>query len=251
MVSNIHLRIYSIIFDQENPTQVAPLVYVQDLSRNGVFWNGLKIGKASGGFLLSDGDMVNVCSSVMIEYRGERVLQTTFDQVQIQEMKHFEKQYSITNRTLGCGAYGRVHMSIDKKKKRQLACKIVNLADLKARLRQIEIGKMSQTTVSDTRNKASKQRRLTYRVQAKLGMYDREVEILQKLRHVSEVGTSSQLATAANKTFSPTSSISRKFSRQTIPCECSYVDQDVAKFLRWKQIHISRHCHGRRLILLS
>ncbi|EZF32042.1 CAMK protein kinase [Trichophyton interdigitale] len=183
VVSNIHLRIYSIIFDQENPTQVAPLVYVQDLSRNGVFWNGVKIGKGSGEFLLSDGDMVKVCSSVVIEYRGERVLQTPFDQVQIREMKHFEEQYCITNRTLGCGAYGRVHMSIDKKRKRQLACKIVNLADLKAKLRQIEKGKTPQTTLADARNKGSKQRRLTYRVQAKLGMYDREVEILQKLRH--------------------------------------------------------------------
>lgn len=190
VVSNIHLRIYSIIFDQENPTQVAPLVYVQDLSRNGVFWNGVKIGKGSGEFLLSDGDMVKVCSSVVIEYRGERVLQTPFDQVQIREMKHFEEQYCITNRTLGCGAYGRVHMSIDKKRKRQLACKIVNLADLKAKLRQIEKGKTPQTTLADARNKGSKQRRLTYRVQAKLGMYDREVEILQKLRHVSEVSTS-------------------------------------------------------------
>ncbi|EFE36445.1 serine/threonine protein kinase, putative [Trichophyton benhamiae CBS 112371] len=228
VVSNVHLRIYSIIFDQENPTQVAPLVYVQDLSRNGAFWNGLKIGKASGGFLLSDGDMVKVCRSVVIEYRGERVLQTPFDQVQIQEMKQFEEQYTITNRTLGCGAYGRVHMSIDKKKKRQLACKIVNLAHLKARLRQIEMGKMPQTTVSEARNKASKQRRLTYRVQAKLGMYDREVEILQKLRHVSEASTSGQFATAANKTASPTSSISKKSSRHTMP------SGDLFSFLEFK-----------------
>ncbi|KAM5456209.1 putative non-specific serine/threonine protein kinase [Microsporum audouinii] len=181
-VSNTHLRIYTIIFDQENPSQVAPLVYVQDLSLNGAFWNGIKIGKGNAGFLLSDGDMVEISSNVILEYSGERVLRTPFDKVQIQEMKSFEDQYVITNRTLGCGAYGRVHMSIDKKKKRQLACKVVNLADLKARLRQVELEEPSQAAGLGL-HKTAKRRRLTYKVQAKLKMYDREVEILQKLRH--------------------------------------------------------------------
>ncbi|KAK2820068.1 hypothetical protein FQN49_007750, partial [Arthroderma sp. PD_2] len=182
MVSNTHLRIYTIIFDQETPTQVAPLVYVQDLSLNGAFWNGVRIGKGSGGFLLSDGDIVKISSDVILEYRGERVLETPFDEAQIREMKQFGNQYVITNRTLGCGAYGRVYMSIDKQRKRQLACKVVNLADLKGRLRQGEIAKLPPTGGTD------KRRRLTSRVQKKLRMYDREVEILQKLRHPNIIG---------------------------------------------------------------
>lgn len=67
-VSNKHLRIYTIIYDDENPTEVAPLVYAEDLSRNGTYWNGSLIGKGNGGFLLSNDDTLRLSSSTLLRF---------------------------------------------------------------------------------------------------------------------------------------------------------------------------------------
>lgn len=69
-VSNKHLRIYTILFDQENPQEVPPLVYAQDLSMNGTLWNEYPMGKANGSFLLSDGDVLRVTAGVYIRFRS-------------------------------------------------------------------------------------------------------------------------------------------------------------------------------------
>lgn len=72
-ISNKHLRIYTIIFDRENINdnnmEVPPLVYVQDLSRNGTLWNGFPMGKGSGSFLLSDGDRLTLTENRVLVFR--------------------------------------------------------------------------------------------------------------------------------------------------------------------------------------
>lgn len=69
VISNRHLRIYSVVYDGDEPNDVAPLVYAEDLSRNGTFWNGFLIGKGNGGFLLSDGDTLRVSARTLFVYR--------------------------------------------------------------------------------------------------------------------------------------------------------------------------------------
>lgn len=88
VVSNRHVRIYTIIYDHDNPQEVAPLVYAQDLSRNGTFWNGAKIARGNGGVLLSDGDILRLSPGSYIQFRC-RSGQTTdpFSALQRQEMK--------------------------------------------------------------------------------------------------------------------------------------------------------------------
>lgn len=70
MVSNRHLKIYTIIFDRENPQLVAPLVYAQDLSMNGTLWNGFPMGKGGGSFLLSGGDVLDVAPGCALRFAG-------------------------------------------------------------------------------------------------------------------------------------------------------------------------------------
>lgn len=86
-ISNKHLRIYTIIFDRENPQEVAPLVYAQDLSMNGTLWNDLPMGKGSGSFLLSDGDVLRLSPGFFLRFccvgRGDGC----FDVVQRMEME--------------------------------------------------------------------------------------------------------------------------------------------------------------------
>ena len=87
-ISNKHLRVYTILFDRDNPGEVTPLVYVQDLSMNGTTWNDYQMGKGSGSFLLSHGDMLKLTPDVYLVFRcEEHVKQTGFDMLQKVEMK--------------------------------------------------------------------------------------------------------------------------------------------------------------------
>lgn len=89
VVSNKHLRIYTIIFDDDPADGIAPLVYAEDLSQNGTYWNGSLIGKGNGGVLLSDGDTLRL--SPRICYRFQRCKprdeERPFDFTQECEMK--------------------------------------------------------------------------------------------------------------------------------------------------------------------
>jgi len=59
-LSKRHLRIYTIIYENDEPSEVDTLVYAEDLSQNGTYWNGGFIGKGRGGFLLSDDDILRL-----------------------------------------------------------------------------------------------------------------------------------------------------------------------------------------------
>ena len=69
-VSGKHIRIYTILVDQEESSEIAPLVYAEDLSRYGTYWNGLLMGKGKGGFLLSDGDVLQITKHLELVFRS-------------------------------------------------------------------------------------------------------------------------------------------------------------------------------------
>jgi protein-serine/threonine kinase len=69
-VSNKHVRIYTILFDQDDIEEIPPLVYAQDLSMNGTLWNDYRMGKGKGSFLLSDGDILRIAVSVHIQFKS-------------------------------------------------------------------------------------------------------------------------------------------------------------------------------------
>ena len=89
VVSNKHMRVYSVVYNGEKPNDVAPLVYAEDLSRNGTFWNGSLIGKGNGGFLLSDKDTLRVSARILFVYRAivPHEADDLFDLTQEHEMK--------------------------------------------------------------------------------------------------------------------------------------------------------------------
>ena len=88
VISNKHLRIYSVVYDGDKPKEFAPLVYAEDLSRNGTFWNGSLIGKGNGGFLLSHGDTLRLSARKHFVYHMNvpRDDNRPFDTVQEREM---------------------------------------------------------------------------------------------------------------------------------------------------------------------
>ncbi|KAK2768153.1 hypothetical protein FQN54_000005 [Arachnomyces sp. PD_36] len=207
-ISHKHLRIYTIIFDQENPGQVAPLIYAQDLSWNGTFWNGRRMWNHNGGVLLSDGDILRVAPGVELEFRcAKEENSKPFDPVQLREMKvcvpsrfemvwivwltsllqRIDEEYIMTERKLGAGGYGQVYMAIERKTSQQVACKIIDIRVI----RKKRVSSKSQDTptrLSDTDQQAeikkwsANQRKLRY-IEQKVKLCHREAEILEKISH--------------------------------------------------------------------
>ncbi|KAJ5689400.1 hypothetical protein N7462_003792 [Penicillium macrosclerotiorum] len=188
-VSNKHLRIYTILFDQDNLQDIPPLVYAQDLSLNGTSWNDYKM-KGKGSFLLSDGDVLRVAAGVYIRFRSVDVTATDrFTYLQRLEMKTFQDSHIVTQRVLGAGAYGRVHMAFRKDDGQQLACKITDLEIIKSG---------TQISRKDSRSKFFPQKNAWQRksltgirktrqgeqaIREKIAMVEREAKMLLELSH--------------------------------------------------------------------
>ena len=87
-VSRKHLRIYTIVYDSDDPSEVDTLVYAEDLSSHGTYWNGSLIGRGNGGVLLSDGDVLKIASDVHFQFQSLTADHETaaFDIVQEHEM---------------------------------------------------------------------------------------------------------------------------------------------------------------------
>ncbi|KAL4817103.1 kinase-like domain-containing protein [Aspergillus spinulosporus] len=187
-VSNKHLWIYTVIFDQDNPEEVAPLVYAQDISMNGSLWNNYRMGNGRSSYLLSDGDILRLSEGVYLIYRSLNYVQPTyFDPFQALEMKAFSHEYFITRRKLGSGAYGQVHMAYKKNTGQQFACKIVNLLAVK---HQLAKAGEARHELAFGRNISAKMKdsSVRFQIQGTLEKYHREAKILETLQHPNIIG---------------------------------------------------------------
>ncbi|KAL6233853.1 hypothetical protein BDW75DRAFT_251801 [Aspergillus navahoensis] len=187
-VSNRHLLIYTVIFDQDNPGEVAPLVYAQDISMNGSLWNNYRMGNRQSSFLLSDGDILRLSEGVYLIYRSfDNAQPTYFDPFQALEMRAFSHEYVITRRKLGSGAYGQVHMAYKKSTGQQFACKIVNLLAVKHQLAkegEIRHKLASKKNISGE----ARDSYVRFQLQGTLEKYHREAKILETLQHPNIIG---------------------------------------------------------------
>ncbi|EDN06379.1 predicted protein [Histoplasma mississippiense (nom. inval.)] len=184
-ISGKHLRIYTIIFDNGNPGEVGPLVYAQNLSRYGSVWKSVITKREDAAVLLSDGDMVELSQFTSLTFRAREAPQVV----------RFKDRYIISNRLLGCGAYGKVYMAVSIKYRKQLACKIIDIGGLKKRLYCIKLRKhtelraprpAAEVDVEEEMEKVkywADRRRETLGIEAKLEIYQREVDILKDLDH--------------------------------------------------------------------
>lgn len=92
-ISNKHVRIYSVIYDETTE----PLVYAENLSRNGCSWlqkRGFKYKKysicKSNAFLLSDGDKIILCDWTTFIFRAVPFLQSGPQADQLLDLKKLE-----------------------------------------------------------------------------------------------------------------------------------------------------------------
>lgn len=126
LCSHKHFRIYSVVFD----TQLQPLIYCEDLSLNGTFFNGHLIGRNRSA-LLTTGDRIDIIGVACFYFRQRHDIFPTIsedDAAFRREKENLTSDYIISNRILGMGAYGRVYMAWDVRESKQVACKVVRLA---------------------------------------------------------------------------------------------------------------------------
>ena len=76
------------VYENDEPSEVGTLVYVEDLSQNGSYWNGSFIGKGNGGFLLSDEDVLRLSRRTYLVFTSisSRRATDAFDYLQETEM---------------------------------------------------------------------------------------------------------------------------------------------------------------------
>lgn len=108
-------------------------------------------------------------------------------------MQNFEKEYVVSDRKLGSGASGQVFMAIEQSKRRQLACKMVDLRKLRFPARP-RIGRLETAAAADDVDNGAQlariqswaeRKRKENRLEQELKVCHREATILASLSHVS------------------------------------------------------------------
>ncbi|KAL2426449.1 Serine/threonine-protein kinase Chk2 [Exophiala dermatitidis] len=192
-ISKRHVRIYTVVYENDEPNEVENLVYAEDLSQNGAFLNGDLIGKGNGGYLLSDGDVLRLSRQVNFTFNvaNKKESRVTFDLTQETEMASFRQEYVVTDRLLGAGAFGRVFMAIEQASRAQVACKLVDLRKLRPKPRNV-FGRLEHPAPAEDVDSMAQLRKIKtwgnqkkrdQGVFTKLKMYFREINILASLRH--------------------------------------------------------------------
>ncbi|KAK4946221.1 hypothetical protein LTR10_014733 [Elasticomyces elasticus] len=197
-VSKRHVRLYTVVYENDEPNEVQTLVYAEDLSQNGTYWNGGLIGNGNGGYLLSNGDVLRLSrrTFLVFEYKTDRTPEAHFDFAQEWEMARFRNNYVVTDRLLGAGTFGKVFMAIEQQARAQVACKVVDLRRLEERpldfLEDLEQPAATEDVDNQVELKKVKQwgdqQKREGHLEDKLRLYLREVEILASISHPNIIG---------------------------------------------------------------
>lgn len=136
-ISTHHLRFRCVMFDDEEPNKVAPMVYVRVLSRNAVMLKhsdyirlgaDVLLNKDDGDVLLNQGDVLQLTPGVSIMFTSRNAKMHSsngLSAVQRAETDCFAKHYRVSGRILGSGGNASVFVAVKQSNQRQVACKIV------------------------------------------------------------------------------------------------------------------------------
>ncbi|KAI5300203.1 hypothetical protein KEM56_002646 [Ascosphaera pollenicola] len=186
-ISNKHIRIYSVVFDTAETSEVGgegikPLVYAEDISSNGSWWNGQRMGYRRGSVLLSTGDVLTLANGITLIYESkDEEEDVELGALVRSEIPMFENDFIISHRCIGVGGYGSVYVAFDKKQKRQVACKIINLKGIRERIKVLRQASQG-LDAADTTKEVLARKESAY-LRSKMEVYDREALILQGLDH--------------------------------------------------------------------
>ncbi|KAI1460640.1 kinase-like protein [Annulohypoxylon moriforme] len=132
-VSRKHFVIYSVVYDPDDNSQ-PPLIYIRDCqSLEGTYIDETCIGnKAKGpspGFYLSRDVVISIKPhwKFRVSLLDRSDFKSPLTAIQLKESSLFGNRYVISNRVLGSGSFASVHLAVDVKTGKQLACKIHDL----------------------------------------------------------------------------------------------------------------------------
>ncbi|KAG5513239.1 hypothetical protein PMAC_001609 [Pneumocystis sp. 'macacae'] len=130
-------------FDQAQEADY--LCYCEDLSLNGTYHNGRKIGK-NRIVLLSNGDKLDIRHCASFIFQQEHALTDIFKRIDC-DKEVFQDKYEITPRLLGLGGFSevkgmhncvenklnvfKIYMAVEKSTGKQVACKIISKVSTK------------------------------------------------------------------------------------------------------------------------
>ena len=125
--------------------------------------------------------------------------------------QQFSDKYIITDRKLGSGAYGQVHMVINQFTHRQVACKIVSLRNVRQQHvgkirssffghydRPRSVDKVNQHAQLMKINDWGKRKQQEALIEDKMKKYDREAEILASISHPNIIRLEKVIKTDGN-----------------------------------------------------
>ncbi|KAJ5992671.1 serine/threonine protein kinase [Penicillium sp. IBT 35674x] len=197
-ISHKHVRIFTILPASSSRPEIPALVYAQDISQHGTLHNGCSMKPNNGVCLLSNGDVLTLAPDVHVQYEPENYdREDLISPYQEREMATFSEEYVITDRVIGAGGFGRVHMATHTSTGRQVACKMVDLQALRAACtaavdaairrealaRSNSPGVPSKASVDSPSTIAIRRERFESRIQAKLAVHTQEPRILAGLNH--------------------------------------------------------------------
>ncbi|KAK0936146.1 hypothetical protein LTR29_012244 [Friedmanniomyces endolithicus] len=183
MISSHHLHFHCVVYgesDGELHTGVAPLVYVRNLSANSVNLSplgsnnpsdGIMLCRASGDFLLNDGDVLQITPDISVQFRAKLQVDSGLDRLRQEETKRFSSQFSVIDRVLGYGGHGSVFVAVKRSTSRQVACKIVEVPSI------IRAAPQADSTA------LAEFKAIQLRLRKKRADLTREYEILKDLSH--------------------------------------------------------------------
>ncbi|EIM92547.1 kinase-like protein [Stereum hirsutum FP-91666 SS1] len=115
------------------------IVSCQDVSANGVILNGHRIRRTS--VILMDGDLLEIIpskSNYPFTFRCVHLIHaplqkhSPFDSTPTSEISSVAiGRFQVTSHTLGCGSFATVHLAIDTRAHRQVACKVLTLRNIR------------------------------------------------------------------------------------------------------------------------
>ncbi|KAF2659058.1 Pkinase-domain-containing protein, partial [Lophiostoma macrostomum CBS 122681] len=187
VISNKHVRIHCILYEQNPVADIPPFVYATDVSSNGTYLRksnaecsssqgrGIRMGRKNGSFLLDEADELRISDSVTLVYRSlTKILEEPLPAFQLEEKHAFMSRYVITGRVLGIGGYGKVLIAVHQKTQRQLACKVMDIRNFYA---NEEASKYNLTAEKQDEPGSAK------RWPSRVGKCFREFDILKDLSH--------------------------------------------------------------------
>ncbi|PWY72891.1 kinase-like protein [Aspergillus heteromorphus CBS 117.55] len=180
-ISRKHLHIYTVTVDPDNPEETPPLVYAEDISSTGTYWNGYPMA-GKGGFLLSDGDVLRLAGQVYLRFR-------------------LLSACAIGGEWDGLGRITRVdvnvYMAYENATGKQLACKIIDVRPLRDAAIRENLGNVNAYAGSALVT-GKRYEGFWRKLEEKLRVIKREVLLLKDLCHPNIISLEKVIQTSFN-----------------------------------------------------